>query len=59
MTKEDKDNIIQEILSTVQFLPMEFSDLGWDVNGCPDGEKCDEFEVIIGRLADLVRKIRA
>jgi hypothetical protein len=39
------------LISAVQFLPSGFSDLGWDSNGCPEGENCDEFE---NELRELV-----
>jgi hypothetical protein len=54
MTREEK---IQNLIAKIQLLRLDWTDLGWDVDGCPDGEKCDEFENQLIELDNLAYSI--
>jgi hypothetical protein len=54
---QDKEQMLNDLLAEVQFLPMEFSDLGWDGDGMPDGELCDKFDDLLQRLVRLAQAI--
>lgn len=48
---------VLDLLASITNVPFEFNDLGWDTDGAPDGEKCDEFETLIGQLRDKAEAI--
>lgn len=49
---------ILDLLSEITSLAYDFEqELGWDTDGCPDSEKCDEFGTKLGRLKSQAEKI--
>lgn len=50
-------NKIDELLVEIAFLKMDWSDLGWDVDGNPEGELCDEFENKLARIEDKASEL--
>lgn len=51
---------LDELLDELYFLQSDWSDLGWDTDGCPESEECDKFDeklMRINRLREDVREL--
>lgn len=48
---------IDSLLAETSFLFYDWNDLEWDTNGCPDGEKCEEFSTRLARIAALSSEV--
>jgi hypothetical protein len=57
MNKELIDTI-ETLLTEVHFLRIDWADLGWDSEGCPDGDSCDDFENKLAQIDDISDKVR-
>ncbi len=54
MTREEK---IQNLIAKAQILLLDWNGLGWDLDGCPDSDNCDDFENDLISLVDLANEI--
>lgn len=43
------------ILGSVSTLSFDWSSLGWDTDGCPDGEECEDFERELKELEEKAK----
>lgn len=57
MTDELKQKLI-EFLSDVYFVQDDWADLGWDMDGTPDNDLCDDFESKLIKLKFEARKLQ-
>ena len=49
---------LDELLKELYFLQSDWSDLGWDTDGCPDGDECDKFDEKLMRINHLRNDVR-
>lgn len=50
---------VEELLNELAFLTMDWNNLGWDTDGCPDGDECEDFSDKLARIEDLAKKVEA
>lgn len=50
---------IRELVNITYYLKMDWNDLGWDSDGCPDGEKCEDFDETLATIEKLSKEINA
>ena len=48
---------LEALLDELYFLQMDWSYLGWDFDGCPDGDKCSEFDNKLARINSLRQEV--
>ena len=48
---------IEDLLNELAFLKMEWDDLGWDMDGCPDSDLCRDFKDKIERIENAAEKV--
>jgi hypothetical protein len=50
--------LIGELDEEIYYIRSDWPDLGWDTDGCPDGDLCDQFERRLVEAEQLIHKIR-
>ena len=49
---------LDELLDELYFLQSDWSDLGWDRDGCPESEECDKVDEKLMRINRLREEVR-
>lgn len=56
---------LDALLDELYFLQMDWSDLGWDIDGCPESDECEKFDEKLMRInslraevSELLKKIK-
>ena len=57
ITPEELMEKVDELIDELAYLSMDWSDLGWDSEGSPDGDLCDAFEEKLSRIKRMVENI--